>query len=195
MNEEFRTLLGQYLIEGSEAAARIERNIWRRFGARKAVMVLDSVGFSRMTARHGIIFALARVRGLCDAAALLVADSGGIVVKLEADNLFALFDEPGAAVIAAAAIQRHVGEADDADLAVAIGIDWGRLLYIPGEDFFGEPINVASRLGEDLAIAGQILLTRRAYRRILFQGSPSFQLERCRFAVGAARIDAYAVSA
>ena len=194
MNEEFRTLLRRYLTEDPDTAARIERAIWRRFGARKAVMVVDSAGFSRLTAREGIISALARVRDLCDAAALLVADGGGIVVKMEADNLFALFDEPAAAVNAGAAIQRRVGEAADVDMAVAIGIDWGRVLYIPGEDCFGEPINVASRLGEDLAAAGQVLLSSRACRRILFQGSPAFALERRRFEVGAARIEAYALS-
>ena len=48
-------------------------------------MVLDSAGYSRLTAHRGIIHALARIRGLCDTAARLVADGSGTIVKIEAD--------------------------------------------------------------------------------------------------------------
>ena len=36
------------------------------------------------------------------------------------------------------------------------------MLLIGEEDFFGDPVNTASKLGEDLAGKGETLVTRRA---------------------------------
>ena len=42
------------------------------------------------------------------------------------------------------------------------GIDHGDLLLVGTEDFYGDPVNTASKLGEDLAIRGETLVTDRA---------------------------------
>jgi len=47
----------------------------------------------------------------------------------------------------------------------SIGIDYGDLLLIGDEDYFGDPVNTASKLGEDLAGKGETLVTRRALER------------------------------
>ena len=44
---------------------------------------------------------------------------------------------------------------------LSVGIDYGRLLLIDGEDYFGDPVNTASKLGEDLAIKAETLVTQR----------------------------------
>ena len=36
------------------------------------------------------------------------------------------------------------------------------MLLIDGVDFFGDPVNTASKLGEDLAIKAETLVTQRA---------------------------------
>ena len=46
------------------------------------------------------------------------------------------------------------------------GIDWGRLLLIGEVEFFGDPVNTASKLGEDLAARSEILVTKRAMDRV-----------------------------
>ena len=51
---------------------------------------------------------------------------------------------------------------DELDIRVACGIDFGSILVVPGVDFFGNAVNRASKLGEDLAAAGEILITREA---------------------------------
>jgi hypothetical protein len=80
------------------------------------------------------------------------------VVKTEADNLFATFDTVPMAFAAAVAILESLSLAnailpEDWDVHVGIGIGFGKLLVIGHEDVYGSEMNLASKLGEDLAEA------------------------------------------
>jgi class 3 adenylate cyclase len=55
---------------------------------------------------------------------------------------------------------------DEFDIRVSVGIDYGDILLIGGPDYFGDPVNCASKLGEDTAEAGEILVTQRAFDRV-----------------------------
>ena len=55
---------------------------------------------------------------------------------------------------------------DDLDIHIACGIDYGNILIIGQEDCFGDPVNRASKIGEDLAAAGEILITKEALEMI-----------------------------
>ena len=50
----------------------------------------------------------------------------------------------------------------DRQLYVAIGIGYGNILNIGNEDIFGDEMNLACKLGEDIAEKGEILLTTAA---------------------------------
>ena len=52
---------------------------------------------------------------------------------------------------------------------ISIGIDYGRLLLIGEVEFFGDPVNTASKLGEDLAARSEILLTQRAMDQVTME--------------------------
>ena len=154
-----------------ERAGEIDRLIREAFGRRVAVLALDMCGFSRLTASHGICFYLAMIAQMEDAARPAVANNGGTVVKQEADDLFAIFPTPAQALegaldihLAFEAVNSVVS--DERDIHGSIGIGYGDLLVIEGErgveDVFGEEMNSASRLGEDLACDSEILLTPAA---------------------------------
>ena len=51
---------------------------------------------------------------------------------------------------------------DDLDIRIACGIDYGKILVVGSEDCFGDAVNRASKLGEDVAEAGDILVTKEA---------------------------------
>jgi class 3 adenylate cyclase len=55
---------------------------------------------------------------------------------------------------------------DDLDIQIACGIDYGKLLIIGHEDCFGDPVNRASKMGEDVACSGEILVTKEAMQMI-----------------------------
>ena len=171
-------LLKSLLRERNQFPARadeIDRRLAAAFERRAAVLVLDMCGFSRLTARRGIVFYLSMIVQMEDAARPAVANNGGIVVKQEADNLFALFHTPAEALEAALDIFlafRAVNSVmpDDRDIRGSIGIGYGDLLVVGDdpdagrvEDVFGHEMNLASRLGEDLASGAEILLTPAAF--------------------------------
>jgi len=157
--------------EHPESLGEIDGEIWRRFGRTRAVLVLDMCGFSRLTMRYGITHFLAMIRRLVTIVRPVVADAGGQIVKTEADNVYATFDDVPQALAAARAIQGSLAAAntflpEDWDLHAGIGIGYGPILLIGDQDLFGSEMNVASKLGEDVAARGEILLSSAARERV-----------------------------
>lgn len=147
--------------------AEYERIIKQRFEKEVAILALDMTGFSRTTMKLGIIHFLGLIAQMEELAVPAVAHNGGTVIKQEADNLFATFPTPGQAVEAALEIFRVFREvsataAEDCDIYGSVGIGYGPTLVIDDEDLFGNEMNLASKLGEDLAESMEILLTESA---------------------------------
>jgi class 3 adenylate cyclase len=147
--------------------AEYERIIKQRFEKEVAILALDMTGFSRTTMKLGIIHFLGLIAQMEELAIPAVEHNGGIVIKQEADNLFATFPTPGQAVEAALEIFRVFREvsktaAEDCDIYGSVGIGFGPTLVIDDEDLFGNEMNLASKLGEDLAESMEILLTENA---------------------------------
>ncbi|MFE4106805.1 adenylate/guanylate cyclase domain-containing protein [Almyronema epifaneia] len=143
-----------------EAAPAIDQQIQSLFGQHLAVMVLDAVGFSRSAQQSGIIAALAEIQRLQAIAVPAIEGSGGSVFKLDADNVYAYFPNAEAAVAAAQAL---ISQLNVEGMHASIGIGYGEVLVIANTDIFGEELNLASKLGEDLAGRDEILLTEAAF--------------------------------
>ena len=154
-----------------EERHKIEASLWEDFGAEYAVFVLDMSGFSMLTRKYGIVHYLSMVRRMQLTTEPIVKSYGGFMIKYEADNCFAVFPEPLAAVHAAIAMQHafraeNLLTSEDLDIHISCGIDYGKILIIGQEDCFGDPVNRASKMGEDLAVAGEILITQEAMQMI-----------------------------
>lgn len=157
--------------ELTDERRRIEASLWDEFGAEYAVFVLDMSGFSLLTRKYGIIHYLSMVRRMQMTTEPIVRSYGGFMIKYEADNCFAVFPDPLSAVNAAIAMQHafhteNLLTPDDLDIHISCGIDYGKILIIGREDCFGDPVNRASKIGENLAAAGEILITKEAMQRI-----------------------------
>ena len=170
---------------------QVEERVWKTFGVERAIMALDMSQFSLSVRRSGIVAYLAQIRRMQVVSAPIVRESGGEVIKYVADNLMAVFPDALQAVNAAVRINRALPAAE-AGPAVAIGIDHGRFLMIPGEDCFGDPVNVAYKLGEDLARPGEILITAAARGR-LGESSPH-ELREQQVSISGLEFRAYSVS-
>lgn len=154
-----------------DRVTEIDQEIYQTFGQTASILVLDMAGFSRLTLHHGIIHFLAMVQRMTEIASPIVYQHGGWVFKQEADNLFALFPDVPEAVAAAVDIFKSFAEAnrelpDDEDLYAGIGIGYGELLVLGDNDVYGCEMNLACKLGEDLARRGEILLTETAFQRV-----------------------------
>lgn len=162
--ESFYSLIDDLASCPPEERAARERRIREAFEVERAVLALDMSEFSLSVRRNGILAHLCQIRRAQNLAIPLIRERGGEVLKCEADNVLAVFERPRDAVEAAVAINDAIAAArsDPAAgpaLTVGIGIDFGRLLLIPGRDAFGDPVNVAHKLGEDIARASEILVT------------------------------------
>jgi class 3 adenylate cyclase len=142
----------------------LEQEVWRDFGVEMAILALDMSQFSVSVRRSGILMYLQLIRRMRLLTAPLVAAAGGAVVKYEADNMMAVFPDAPQAVGAAIAIDREF--ARDGRITAGIGIDFGSFLRIPDHDCFGDPVNIAYKLGEDVAQAGEILISTAARERL-----------------------------
>jgi class 3 adenylate cyclase len=172
IDKQFEQLLIAYSRQTDAAAKReIEAAIWQRFGAELSVLVLDMSGFSMLAQRHGIVHYLSMIRRMQLTALPIVESHQGRVVKFEADNCYAVFPDPAQAARAAIALNlafaaSNILTADETDIRIACGIDNGRVLLLGTDDLFGHAVNRASKLGEDVAESGEILITAEAMARI-----------------------------
>ncbi len=143
---------------------RIDERIWDLFGEEWTVMFTDLSGFSRNVAAFGIIHFLQVILEQKKLLLPIVVAHDGILIKIEADSLLLLFKRPSRALACAIAMQhaceRTNGErTPEEKILLCIGIGFGRILRIGDTDVWGREVNAASKLGEDTANAGEILVT------------------------------------
>lgn len=171
----------------------IERELVQRYQRDKAVLALDMSGFSLTVRRSGIVSYLCCIRRMQQIMQPLLSDLRGELVKFEADNLLAVFDRPADALAAELAMHRAVQASEtplgEVALAVGIGMDYGPVLLIPGKDCYGDAVNMACKLGEDVARAGEILLTRAMAERL----GDARGLEALELSIAGMQISAYRV--
>jgi adenylate cyclase len=175
---------------------KIETTLWDEFGAEYAVFVLDMSGFSLLTRKYGIVHYLSMVRRMQMTTEPIVKSYGGFMIKYEADNCFAVFPDPLSAVHAAIAMQHafsaeNLLTSDDLDIHISCGIDYGKILIVGHEDCFGDPVNRASKMGEDLAAAGEILVTKEAMDMI--SGSAGIKAREMNVSISGITIPAYKI--
>jgi adenylate cyclase len=183
--------------EHPERMAEIDAQINAAFRQTHAILVMDMSGFSRTTVRYGIIHFLAMIHRMHAIVKPVIAEYNGTVVKEEADNIFAVFPDVTLAVEAAIDCLKHTAAVNttlppEMDIYLCIGIGYGEVLMLEGEDMYGSELNLASKLGEDLAERGEILLTSAAFEKL--EGKKE-DLERVEFSISGLELVAYKRSA
>jgi class 3 adenylate cyclase len=153
-------------------AAEIElarQHIWERFGTTGAVFISDMASFSSTSRKVGVCHFLKLIHRARRIIAPLIADNNGLLLKCDADNCYAFFENTDDAIRASfdinAELFRHNDEFSMTEqIYLSVGIDYGRVLLVGDIEFFGDPVNTASKLGEDLAIKAETLVTKRALK-------------------------------
>ena len=190
---ELRKLLMEY-NEHPDRRPKVVAEIEERFCRPVAVLVLDSCGFTRTVRSMGIIHFLALLERLERLARPIVERTGGRVLKREADNIFAIFPDVESAVQCAEQILSYVRMANELlpaadEVDVSLGIGYGDALLIGDDDLYGDEMNLACKLGEDLAGRQELLLTETA-RAALGENS-TWQFEEAEFSISGLTLRAY----
>jgi adenylate cyclase len=161
--DELASLLTQRRQPGADRTA-IDNSIFARFGRTHAVMYTDLVGFSRVVEAFGILHFLQLIQESEALFLPLIRQHGGVCIKHEGDSLLAVFDTPHQALAASramveATVSANPGRAPEDRIEVCIGLGYGTVLRIDTNEVWGAEVNAASKLGEDRAQAGEVLVT------------------------------------
>jgi len=167
-HDEFDKLIASFSASAEAAEQEdIRLSIWDRFGTKGATFISDMANFSSTSRTQGVCHFLKLIHRTRETVAPIVADNKGILLKCDADNCYAYFEDPGDAIKASFDVNAallHMNQSCDLaeHVYLSVGIDYGRLLLVGDEDYYGDPVNTASKLGEDLAGKSETLITERA---------------------------------
>ena len=167
-NEEFDSLVAAFSeLRDTTEIELAQQQIWERFGAEGAVFISDMASFSSTSRKVGVCHFLKLIHRARRIIAPLIAKNNGLLLKCDADNCYAFFESTDDAIRASFEINEELFRHNDEfsmteQIYLSVGIDYGRVLLVGDVDFFGDPVNTASKLSEDLAIKAEILVTKRA---------------------------------
>jgi adenylate cyclase len=183
--------LGEHPERIDEVTTRIEE----MFQQERSVMVLDMSGFTRATQQGSIISFLLSINQMQRLVTPVVEEHGGIVVRAEHDNLTCLFDDVEQAIAASREITGRLESANvilpsDKELYASIGIGHGMILNVENEAIYGNEVNLASKLGEDIGNLGDVLLTPGAFAEVEASG---ISCEQRTVSISGLDLDYYAV--
>ena len=165
---EFDRLIAEFAeLRDTAQMESARQRIWEKFGVEGAVFISDMASFSSTSRKIGVCHFLKLIHRARQIIAPLIAGNNGLLLKCDADNCYAFFESTDDAVRASfdinAELFRHNDEFSLTEqIYLSVGIDYGRVLLVGDIDFFGDPVNTASKLGEDLAIKAETLVTKRA---------------------------------
>lgn len=170
--DELFDLLDRRVGDPSLAESQ-DREIWERCGASRAILVVDLSGFTRLTKKRGILHFLTVYRRAVRLAEPVLAR--GRSIKREADNLIYTFESASDAlhaanelVVQSAALDGKLHE--DEHVLPCIGLGFGKILELE-DDIFGDEVNLAFKLGEDVAAAREVLFTEGFAERLAREGT------------------------
>jgi adenylate cyclase len=156
-------LIAARLQPGADKVA-IDATLWREFGTTLAVMFTDLSGFSRHVAHFGIVHFLEVIHEAARLHVPCIDRHGGRLLKAEGDSMLVTFESADVALAAAEEMQAVSAEFNRTSppenaVLLCIGLGYGPMLKIGNADVYGAEVNAASKLGEDTAQAGEILMT------------------------------------
>jgi class 3 adenylate cyclase len=153
-----------------DRSSEVDELIWKKYGKHLTILVSDQSGYTRLTRARGIIHFLSLHYRLLDMSLPIITASDGVALKTEADNILAVFVETPAAIEAAikmneAAAAYNKTLEPDFQIFHCIGISSGEVLRTDF-DVFGDPVNVAYKLGEDVARPAEVLVCDKTHQAV-----------------------------
>ena len=143
-------------------------------------MFTDLAGFSRGVEKFGIIHFL---QTIVEAERLLIPIIGehdGILLKIEGDSFLVIFRKARKAIQCSLSMhdvlkRYNETKPDEEKILLCIGLGYGRMLRVGDADVFSSEVNAASKLGEDIAKAWDILVTEAVFEEC--KGAPCLKFE------------------
>ncbi len=172
---DFDALIAELADERDPDKAEVIRaGIIDRFAVHGAVFISDMASFSATSRKRGVCHFLKLIHRARQIIGPIVEANGGKLLKCDADNCYAFFETTDDALRASFEVNAALFASNEEfpleeQIYLSVGIDYGRVLLIGDADYYGDPVNTASKLGEDLAVRAETLVTKRALERSNFE--------------------------
>lgn len=165
-NQRVRAYLKKRARARAESRPKLDCENFPQLFRKQAIVFTDTADFTTRTARDGILHFLMVFERATTAARKVIEQTGGEVVKVEGDSLLLRYDHPddacrGVAELDALLASMNKGRPDNEQVHFSYGVGYGDVLDLD-DDMFGLEVNLASKLGEDVAEPGEALLTPSA---------------------------------
>jgi len=148
---------------------------------RTAIFTLDLTGFTVSAMGGRQLHSLLRILDAQKVCVPVLQESGATLIRAFADDLVALFADPGRALDAAFEVHRRVALFNQSGLAAehppqaCIGIGYGEVYAIGANLSMGDEMNRASKLGEDTARGAETLVTSNLYEALQHRNDVLFE--------------------
>jgi adenylate cyclase len=167
--DRLQKLIAARLEAGADKTA-IDNRIWDLFGEEWCVMATDLSGFSRGVAEFGIIHFLQTIYEAERILVPVIESHDGILLKVEGDSFLVIFRNVEKAIRGSIEMQRtmrryNAARPPEEHVLLGVGLGFGRMLRIGDADVFGNEVNSAYILGESIAGAYDILVTKAVHDR------------------------------
>jgi adenylate cyclase len=161
--EKLKYLITERIQPGANKS-EIDQRIWSLFGEKTAIMFTDLAGFSRGVVEFGIIHFLQIIFESQKLFYACINKYDGLLIKAEGDSLLIIFKDVKKALECAIEMQQkckdyNLTKNDAEKILLCVGLGYGECLKIGDVDVFGAEVNAASKLGEETAIAWEILVS------------------------------------
>lgn len=149
----------------------------------RAIVSMDMTGFTSTAMKRGELLSLLRIVDAQRVIVPVLHEFEAELIRCFADDIVALFHDPGVALEAAFEVHRRIrifngsSSATEYPTQCCVGIGYG-LVYAIGPNLAqGDEMNRASKLGEDIARANETLITESAYAAVAGCEDASFELQ------------------
>ncbi|HOR93392.1 MAG TPA: adenylate/guanylate cyclase domain-containing protein [Spirochaetota bacterium] len=142
----------------------IDKRIWDLFGEVWCVMFTDLAAFSRKVATYGIIHFLQTIYESQRLLVPIIEEYDGILLKTEGDSMLVIFRNIVKGLECCKTMHQVLydynnNKHEEDHIVLCVGLGFGTMLRIGDEDVYGAEVNAASKLGEDIAEAWEVLVT------------------------------------
>jgi adenylate cyclase len=138
----------------------------------RAILSIDMTGYTSSVLKYGELHSFLRIMNAQRVVGPVLQELGAELIRCFADDVVALFHDPGSALDAAFEIHRRIRLFNRSELSskdptsCCAGIGFGTVFAIGPNLAQGDEMNQASKLGEDIARANETLVTERAYAAV-----------------------------
>ncbi len=171
MYEILKDIFSGWHDSDPEARKRIKGKIHDKYSRELSIMFSDIADFSYKTRAIGTVEFLSQLDLVYSIARKHTRKNKGRIIRTIGDNLFFAFDGPLESLKTAVSIQKELARENEGKddplqkIQVCFGITYGQCLDFKRE-IYGDCVNMASKLAEDIADSNDILLGEKAFSMI-----------------------------